>query len=137
MHTNVFKIEIKVKQSDIDRLGHVNNVIYLKWVQDAAVAHWYTEADKKDQEKLLWVVMRHEIDYKRPAFMGDIIVARTWVGKATDRYFERYTELLRKSDERILAKALTLWAPIDAKTKKPTEVSEEVFRKFSTNRVRM
>ncbi len=78
-----YEIERSVEPADIDQLGHVNNVVYLRWVQDAAVAHWVAAASEAEQRSYLWVVTRHEIDYKRPAFAGDTIVARTWVGTAS------------------------------------------------------
>jgi acyl-CoA thioester hydrolase len=130
-----YEIEIEVMPGDIDQLGHVNNVVYLRWVQETAAAHWYARAGERDKSSLLWVVIRHEIDYKRPALEGDRIVARTWVGGATRRTFERFTELLRKSDMKILARARTLWCPVDAATKKPVDVGEDVFRRFSTHRL--
>jgi len=126
-----FEITIAVEPADIDEMGHVNNVTYVRWVQDAAVAHWTAIAPAADREKLWWVVVRHEIDYKRAAFLGDRIIARTWVGSATRITFERHTELLRESDRKVLAKARTLWCPIDAATRKPTEVSAEVRASFS------
>lgn len=126
-----FEIDIAVEPADIDPLGHVNNVVYLRWVQDAAIAHWRAAASAEDQEALLWVVVRHEIDYKRPAFLDDEILARTWVGTATQRAFDRHTELLRRKDMRVLAQVRTVWCPIDAKTGKPTDVSDEVRARFS------
>jgi len=130
-----YEMRIEVQDSDIDELGHVNNVVYVRWVQDAAVAHWCAEAPAKDQEILRWVVMRHEIDYKRPAFAEDEIIAATWVGKASKLAFERHTELLRAADRKLLAKARTLWCPIDVKSGKPTQVSAEVRKRFSTGEV--
>lgn len=126
-----YEMHLRVEPSDIDQLGHVNNVVYLRWVQDAAVAHWQAAASPEDQASLLWVVVRHEIDYKRQAFLDDAIIARTWVGAAGRRDFERHTELLRASDRRLLARARTLWCPIDAQTGKPTDVSERVRARFS------
>jgi acyl-CoA thioester hydrolase len=127
------EIRIEVRESDIDMMGHVNNVVFLRWVQEAAVAHWFAEASREDQEALLWVVLRHEIDYKRPAMLEDEILARTWVGKASRRSFERHTELVRAVDGKLLAKARTLWCPIDSKTGKPTDVSQDVRERFSTD----
>jgi acyl-CoA thioester hydrolase len=126
-----FKLPIVIQPADIDELGHVNNVVFLRWVQDAAVAHWRAAASPADQAQLLWVVVRHEIDYKRPAFMGDEIVAHTWVGTATRRAFDRHTELRRVSDDRVLARARTVWCPIDPETGKPTDVSAAVRARFS------
>lgn len=126
-----YEIEIEVKPEDIDQLGHVNNVIYLRWVQDAAVAHWLTLATEEEQRTLLWVVIRHEIDYKRPAFAGDTIVARTWVGTAARRAFERHTELRRKSNGKLLAKARTIWCPIDPATRQAVDVDAATLARFS------
>jgi acyl-CoA thioester hydrolase len=126
-----FELAIQVAPADIDEIGHVNNVTYLRWVQDVAVAHWKAAAPPADQARLLWIVVRHEIDYRQPAYPGDRILARTWVGTATRIKFERHTELLRASDGRLLAKARTLWCPIDAGTGRPTGVSPEVRACFS------
>lgn len=126
-----FELRISVSAADIDQLGHVNNVTYLHWVQDAAVAHWRATAPAADQEKLLWVVLRHEIDYKQPAFLGDQLTACTWVGHATRLKFERHTEIIRTQDGALLAKALTVWCPIDPLTAKPVAVSDELRGRFS------
>ncbi len=126
-----FELAIAVEPADIDQLGHVNNVIYLRWVQEAAVAHWTAAAPATDQAKLLWVVVRHEIDYQQAAFLGDRIIARTWVGSASRIRFERFTELRRASDRSLLAKARTWWCPIDTRTGKPASVSPEVRACFS------
>jgi acyl-CoA thioester hydrolase len=126
-----FELAIAVEPADIDQLGHVNNVIYLRWVQEAAVAHWTAAAPATDQAKLLWVVVRHEIDYQQAAFLGDRIIARTWVGSASRIRFERFTELLRARDRSLLAKARTWWCPIDTRTGKPASVSPEVRACFS------
>ena len=126
-----FEIATPVEPADIDEMGHVNNVTYLRWVQDVAVAHWKAIATAADQTRLWWVVVRHEIDYKHPAFLGDEIIARTWVGVASRIRFERHTELLRSSDRCLLARARTLWCPIDAATGKPTSVGPDVRARFS------
>ena len=127
----VFELSLAVADADIDELGHVNNVVYLRWVQEVAVAHWRHSASAADQEKLIWVVVRHEIDYVQPALPGDDVVARTWVGGATRIRFERNTELLRARDRAVLARARTLWCPLDVRTGKPAAVSAEVRARFS------
>jgi acyl-CoA thioester hydrolase len=126
-----YEIAVTVAPEDIDELGHVNNVTYLRWVQEAAVAHWRAVAPPEDQEKLVWVVVRHEIDYKRPARLTDAVIARTWVGSATRVRFERHTEILRAADRSVLAAARTIWCPLDARTGKPAAVSAEVRASFS------
>ena len=126
-----FELRISVAPSDIDQLGHVSNIVYLRWVQEVAIAHWRVIASEETQTSLFWVVVRHEIDYKRQAFLTDEIIARTWVGEATRRTFERHTQILRVSDRKVLAQALTLWCPMDVKTGKPADVSPEVRSMFS------
>jgi acyl-CoA thioester hydrolase len=124
---------VTAARSDIDQLGHVNNMVYMRWVQDIAIAHWMAFAPEEDRTNLLWVVTRHEIDFKRQAFEGDQILVRTWVGRANRRLFERYTEIIRESDEKLLAQCKTVWCPIDPKTGRPTTVSEEVRKRFSVD----
>jgi acyl-CoA thioester hydrolase len=126
-----FELPIQVLADDIDELGHVNNVVYLRWVQDAAVAHWRAAATPAMQAEVVWVAVRHEIDYKRPAMPGDALIARTWVGPAGRRSFERHTEIVRASDARLLAQARTIWCPVDPVTLKATDVSAAVRERFS------
>lgn len=129
--TEPFELAIAIEPSDIDQLGHVNNVTYLRWVQDAAVAHWMSAAPAADRARLLWVVVRHEIDYKQAAYLNDGIIARTWVGTASRIRFERHTELLRAGDRSVLARARTVWCPLDAQSGKPVSVSDQVRAAFS------
>lgn len=126
-----FPIRLRVQPADIDELGHVNNLVYLRWVQEAAIAHWNARTTAEQRAALTWVVVRHEIDYKRPAMPGDELVVTTWVGVASRRTYERHTEIARDSDGTVLAKARTLWVPIDPATMKVTEVSAEVRERFS------
>jgi acyl-CoA thioester hydrolase len=129
---NAFEQIIHVEASDIDELGHVNNVVYVRWVQDVATAHWRAVASVAAQAELVWMVLRHEIDYKHQAVLGDEVLLRTWVGAVEGLRFERHTEVLRHSDRKLLAQARTLWCPIDARTGRPRRVSDEVRRQFST-----
>jgi len=128
-----------VLPTDIDEQNHVNNTVYLRWVQDVATAHWRALASAEAQAAIRWVVLRHEIDYKSPACVGDQILLRTWVGAASRLKFERFTEIRRNAcpersrriDNQLLAQARTLWVPIDTRTGKPTRVSAEVRARFS------
>jgi acyl-CoA thioester hydrolase len=128
----MFQLTVRVGEADIDTLGHVNNVVYLKWVQDVAAAHWRALAPEDEQAGLVWVVTRHEIDYKSAAVLGDEIAVRTWVGEAEGLRFDRHTEILRKSDGKLLARARTVWCPIDAATGRPRRVSATVRELFSS-----
>jgi acyl-CoA thioester hydrolase len=126
-----FSIAIRVQPADIDELGHVNNLVYLRWVQEVAIAHWTARTTPEQRAALTWVVVRHEIDYKRPAMPDDELTVTTWVGVASRRTYERHTEIARTSDTALLAKARTLWVPLDPTTMKVAEVSAEVRERFS------
>ena len=126
-----FEMIVPVLPGDIDEQDHVNNTVYLRWVQDVATAHWRAVASREAQETIGWVVLRHEIDYKAPAALGDEVVLRTWVGKATRLTFERFTEIRRSRDGRLLSEARTLWCPIHAQTSRPVRVSADVRAQFS------
>ena len=130
-HPERFEIARRVEPGDIDELGHVNNIVYLRWVQEAAIAHWRALATPEQQAALVWVVVRHEIDYLRPAMPGDGLKLRTWVGTAVGRAFERHTEILRAADARVLARARTLWCPLDPRTLKVVDVDDDVRARFS------
>ena len=121
-----FGLARRVEARDLDERAHVNNVVYVQWVQDAAAAHWATLAPDGTRDDVAWVALRHEVDYLKPAFLGDEISITTWVGIAEGLSFERFTEIRRRSDDALLARARTLWCPVDARTGKPRRVSAEI-----------
>ena len=121
-----FELTRRVEARDLDERAHVNNVVYLQWVQEAAAAHWATLAPEGARDELAWVALRHEIDYLKPGLLGDDIAITTWVGVAEGLSFERFTEIRRGPDAVLLARARTLWCPVDARTGKPRRVSAEV-----------
>ena len=127
-----FRLALRVAETDIDALGHVNNIVYLRWVQEAAIAHWRAVASAAAQAEIVWVVLRHEIDYIAPALRGDELVAKTWVGKAAGLTFERHTEIARAADEQLLARARTLWCPLNAQTGRPQRIKAELRAQFSS-----
>ena len=126
-----FQITVSVQPEDIDEMDHVNNAVYLRWVQEVAIAHWRAAATESMQTDTLWVVIRHEVDYKNPALRGDELLVETWVGGATRVTFERHTEIFRATDRQLLAKARTLWCPIDTQTRRPKRVDATIRAQFS------
>ena len=78
-----FSQSFRVSVEDIDAQNHVNNVAYVRWIQDVAVAHWFSATTEIQRESLMWIVTRHEIDYKKPAFENEEITVETWVGEPT------------------------------------------------------
>jgi len=131
MSSAAFEMIVSVLPEDIDQQNHVNNTVYLRWVQEVATAHWRAVATADARENIGWVVLRHEIDYKAPACVGDEIVLRTWIGKSMRLTFERFTEIRRSGNDQLLSNARTLWCPINAQTARPTRVPAEVREQFS------
>ena len=116
----------RVTESDLDERAHVNNVVYLRWVQEIATAHWRALATPRMLAELAWVALRHEIDYLAPAVLDDALQLRTWVGVADGLAFERFAEVRRARDDKLLARARTLWCPVDMTTGRPRRVGADV-----------
>lgn len=127
---NKFTLNITVQPADIDALGHVNNVVYLRWVQDAAEAHWRMISSPEINEKWIWVVVRHEIDYLRAAGAGDLLSAVTWVGANDGARSMRYTQINQQHTGLSVVAAVTTWCLLDAKTKRPKKIDETITRLF-------
>ncbi|MGV3539359.1 MAG: acyl-CoA thioesterase [Rufibacter sp.] len=125
-YTDKFSLQIQVNPEDIDTLGHVNNVVYLRWVQEVSAAHWAQVAPQAMQEKYLWVVLRHEIDFLKPAFLQDNVTGYTWVGQHQGAKFERFVDLLRTGTQEVLASAKTTWCLLDAKTLRPKRIEQDM-----------
>lgn len=123
-----FEHSFLVTPEDIDGQGHVNNVRYVQWIQDVAVAHWQQAATAEQRESLTWVVLRHEIDYLRPAFAGEEITARTWLGRATAARSERLTEIRRAAE--LLVSAKSIWCALDSKSLRPRRIDDDLKVKF-------
>ena len=126
-----FQLDISIKAGDIDELGHVNNVVYLSWVQDVAVAHWAFLTTPEHRARYAWVALRHEIDYAAPALPGDAITARTWTGTARGLRYFRHTEIIRDEDKKVLATAVTQWCPLDRASGRPTRLPAEIAGYFA------
>jgi Predicted thioesterase len=119
----------RVPPGDIDEHGHVNNVAYLRWIQDVAAAHWFDATTKEQQARFAWVVVRHEIDYKKQAFENEDITVTTWVGEWTKVTCERYTEI-KRGDE-LLVNGRTVWCMLDRGTAKPVRITSELIERFN------
>jgi len=125
-----FESTFTVTPADIDRLGHVNNLVYLRWVQDVAAAHWRSATTEEQRGRVEWVAIRHEIDYEAPALDGDVVVARTWVEAWTAVTSERRTEIRRPSDDTVLARARTVWCAVDPVSLKPRRLDRTMLVNF-------
>ncbi|QVL31549.1 acyl-CoA thioesterase [Telmatocola sphagniphila] len=124
---------IAVQQTDIDVQGHVNNVAFLRLVQDIAVKHWLHVASAELKSAYTWVVRKHEIEYLSPGLPGDELELTTWVGEPSAATWERFTEIKRASDSRLLVKARTLWVLLDAGTGRPRRVDQRFLDSFTAS----
>ena len=121
-----FEIEIKVSSEDIDTLQHVNNLVYVKWMDKIATKHWSYLTKDNPLPQYVWVVMRHEIDYLKQAGLGDVITVKTWVGETKGITSVRFMEFYKGAI--LLVKAKTIWAMLDSKTFKPARIRENVLK---------
>ena len=132
MSSRVFELSLTAGPEHIDELGHVNNAVWVQWIQQVAVAHWDSLARPEHRDAYFWVVVRHEIDYLRAAKEGDRIVARTWVGDAPQgARFDRLMEFTG-ADGKVCVRAKTQWAIIDKALGRPVRVPTEVMAPFIT-----
>jgi acyl-CoA thioester hydrolase len=126
----VFELALEATTEHIDELGHVNNAVWVQWIQEVAVAHWTSLARAQDKDSYYWVVVRHEIDYLRAAHAGDVLVARTWVGdKPSGARFERFVEFTG-ADGKLWVRSRTQWAIIDKALNRPIRVPAKVIAPF-------
>ncbi len=122
-------LAIEAVAADIDELGHVSNVTYVRWIQDVAKAHsaaagW--DADAYFRFGAVFVVRRHEIDYLVPALLGDRIELCTRVARFGAATCERHTRIVRARDGALLARAVTLWAFVSTSTQRPSRIPPEI-----------
>lgn len=130
MTKGTFELALTALPEHIDELGHVNNAVWVQWIQQVAVAHWQSIASDAHKLAYYWVVVRHEIDYLRAARLGDRIVARTWVGdEPHGARFDRFVEFAGE-DTKIRVRARTQWAIIDRLSGRPIRVPAEVIAPF-------
>lgn len=123
-----FTTPILVQPEDIDQMGHVNNVVYVRWAQEVAYQHWATQAPRELQAKFSWVVMRHEIDYKTPAFLKDDLQGTTWVAEFAGVRSIRMVQI--KRGDKILCEVKTTWCLLDAATVRPARIPAELAAHF-------
>lgn len=127
---NCWETEVKVLDTDIDRLGHVNNVVYLRYVQEVAESHWTGIATPTQLKESIWVVRRHEIDYSHPILPGQQVVGLTWVHRPEGTRFDRSVWLVSPDRKTVFARAKTTWLLLDNETGRPKRVDEGLLQAF-------
>jgi len=119
---------IGIDPIDIDFMGHVNNARYLNWVQDAVLAHWKSLAPPDAVAKYVWVAIRHEITYRKPAFLNDDVFASVILEKVQGA--SSFYETIIKRGEEVLAEVKSRWCCIDAETLRPARIAMELVERF-------
>lgn len=126
----VFVVPLTIRPEHIDANGHVNNVVYVGWLQDAGTAHWNARFDAETRARWSWVALRHEIDYLRgigPDETG--VVARTWVGDPQGPRFNRYVRI-EDGQGRLCAQGVSEWCLVDATTLRPQRIPATMLPTF-------
>jgi acyl-CoA thioester hydrolase len=124
----MFRHAIGIAPADIDHMGHVNNSVYLRWVQEAVISYWQKVAPSEAVAAHLWVALKHEITYRKPAFLDDVVVADVIAEKVQGaRAF--FSTVIRRGEE-VVAEVHSSWCCLDAATRRPARLTGDVVRRF-------
>ncbi len=128
MTSAAFHHPIGILPGDIDHMGHVNNSVYLKWVQDAVVDYWQSVAPPDAVARHLWVALKHEITYLKPTFLQDNVVAEV-IAEKVDGARAFFTTVLRRGED-VLSEIHSCWCCLDAATQRPARLAREIATRF-------
>ncbi len=123
-----FRHIIGILPADIDFMGHVNNARYLNWVQDAVLDHWRNLAPPEAVARHLWVALKHEITYRKPAFLDDEVIATVVLEKIHGA--RAFYDTIIKRGEEVLAEVKSSWCCVDADTLRPARIASEIAANF-------
>ncbi len=125
-----FRLPFAPIPEDIDELGHVNNAVWVRWIQDIATAHWSATAAPEHIDAYIWVVTRHEIDYRGNIALGDSVTAHTWIEKPPrGATFDRRVDFTNAAGK-VIVSANTRWAMLDKASGRLLRVPKEVVAPF-------
>ncbi len=131
MAAEVFIQRFPVDAADIDELGHVNNIVYLRYAQEIAIAHWRARASAEMVDAYVWVVMRHEIDYRAQLTLGDDVEVRTRVDETPHgAAWARFVDIYKAGAEKPSAQIVSNWCLLDAQTRRVKRVPAEIVQRF-------
>ncbi|WP_330999744.1 acyl-CoA thioesterase [Allorhizobium terrae] len=119
---------ISISPGDIDHMGHVNNAVYLQWVQEAVVSYWEHGSTLEAREQMLWVALKHEISYRMPVFLNDHVEAQV---TATGTHGSRasFTTLFKRGDD-LATEVRSSWCCVDVTTRRPRRISPDIANIF-------
>lgn len=125
-----FEYTFTVTAAHIDELNHVNNVVYVQWMQEAAGKHWNSVSPPAPEDDVLWMVRHHAIDYLAQSFLGDVLTMRTWTGDYAAVTWDRHYEIVRGSDGKKIISAKSVWILLDKATGRPRRIDERILGRF-------
>lgn len=125
-----FHLDFTPAAADIDENGHVNNVVYLGWMQDLATGHWRARLPAEEQNRWAWVALRHELDYRRALLPHESATAVTWIGERRGPRMDRFYRI-DGPDGEMCAQGRSEWCLIDAVSRRPVRVPEWMETMFS------
>ena len=125
-----FRMTFTAADQHIDELGHVNNAVWIGWVQDIAVAHWMAVAPQQHQDAYVWVVTRHEVDYRGNIKVGETVTAETFIpDPPSGARFDRRVDF-RDAAGKVIVSARTTWAILDKESGRLIRVPRDVAAPF-------
>lgn len=134
--TKKFELAIEVREADIDELGHANNIVYVRWIQEIALEHSVAVGLGIEAYRAMgavFVVRRHEVDYLRPVLRGDKLLLRTWIDTIAAAKCLRATEIVRveaEGGETLVARSMTTWGFVEMATGRPTRIDPKIREAF-------
>lgn len=125
-----FRTALRVNESHIDEMRHVNNAVWLLWLQDIAAAHWYAAARPEDRDSLVGIVLQHEIQYRANVGAGADINAETWIdGPASGIRCIRKAQFT-DAEGRLLVSVASQWGMLDRKSGRLVRISSDLMAPF-------
>ena len=124
----MFRHAIAILPTDIDHMGHVNNSVYLKWVQDAVVDYWRSVAPADAVASHLWVALKHEISYRKPTFLADTVVAEV-IAEKVEGARAYFTTVVRRGQD-VLSEVKSTWCCLDSASLRPVRLARDVISRF-------
>jgi acyl-CoA thioester hydrolase len=121
-----FEHTITVLPEHLDNQNHVNNVIYLQFMQDIAIEHWGSVVPAAMETEIVWVVKRHEVDYHAPALLGDELLVKTYTGALSTVSWDRHCEIIRLRDGKKIISSKSAWVCLDRKTGRPRRIDDAI-----------
>lgn len=127
----ILEQEITVSKNDLDDLNHVNNVVYVNWIQEIAKNHWNVLVSDEIKDNYYWVLLEHNIKYLHSALLNEKIIIKTYIEETKGVKSSRIVEIFNKGTNQLLVTSKTIWCLINAKTNKPSRINNEIRKAFS------